>query len=210
MLTLNDDLIIYWHGQACLEIQVGDKRIFIDPFHIKEGIADIILITHFHSSHFSKEDINKLRKDNTVIITPIKSPIDFQGSMILMKPYASVSIGNIYIKAIPAYNTGGKPYHPRSYNWLGYVLVINNTSIYHSGDTDDIPEMKKLNGIDVAFLPVSGTSVMNAQRAALAANNFKPKLAVPIHWGNNKGSIQDAAIFKKLYKGNAALIKPSM
>lgn len=125
-----------------------------------------------------------------------------------MKPYSAINIHGVRISAVPAYNLGGKPYHPKSYNWVGYIVNINDIRIYHSGDTDDIPEMKVIKNVDAAFLPVSGRSVMNARKAASAANVFKPKLAVPIHWGSNGGTMQDAAVFKKFFKGNSILIKP--
>ena len=68
--------------------------------------------------------------------------------------------------------------------------------------------MGNIKNIDLAFLPVSGRSVMNARKAAEAAGKFKPKLVMPIHWEHERTSMQGAAIFKKLYKGDTLLIKP--
>lgn len=208
MLTINNTVQVIWYGHSSIQLVFNSKSLFIDPYNINTGKADYILITHYHPSHFSRDDIDRLRKENTIIITPLNCPDEIQGSVISMKPNSYVTLHDIKITAIPAYNLGGKPYHPKSNNWLGYIVEMKNTRIYHSGDTDVIPEMKNLRNIDLAFLPVSGRSVMNPGNAAEAASNFKPKLVVPIHWNNDRSSIQNAAIFKKLYKGNTYLIKP--
>ena len=67
--------------------------------------------------------------------------------------------------------------------------------LYHSGDTDVIPEMDSLAGIEVALLPVSGTYVMTAQEAAEAARRIQPGVAVPMHWGEHIGTENDARTF---------------
>ena len=208
MLTINDKIGIKWYGHSSISLSFDSKRLIIDPFKISSDKADYILITHFHPSHFSRDDIIKLRKENTIIVTPVNCPDEIRGSVISMKPNTSVKLHDVIINAVPAYNLGGKPYHPRSSNWVGYIIEINNTRIYHSGDTDEIPEMKNIRNIDLALLPVSGRSVMNAKKAAEAAAKFKPRLVIPIHWDYERTSMQDAAIFKKLYKGDTFLMKP--
>lgn len=208
MLTINNTVEVKWYGHSTIKLEYNSRSLFIDPYNIHADKADYILITHYHPSHFSINDVNKLRKENTIIITPVNCPDEILGTVISMKPNSSVTLHDIKITAIPAYNLGGKPYHPRSNNWVGYIIEMKNTRIYHSGDTDEIPEMKNIKNIDLAFLPVSGRSVMNSRKAAEAASKFKPKLVMPIHWENDRTSMQDAAIFKKLYKGNTFLTKP--
>jgi L-ascorbate metabolism protein UlaG (beta-lactamase superfamily) len=78
---------------------------------------------------------------------------------------------------------------------VGYELNLWGERLYHSGDTDVIPEMDRLTGVDVALLPVSGVYVMTAQEAAEAARRIAPKVAVPMHWGEHIGTHEDALEF---------------
>jgi L-ascorbate metabolism protein UlaG (beta-lactamase superfamily) len=123
-----------------------------------------------------------------------------------MQPGKTVTMGNIGVEAVPAYNTN-KRFHPKDNEWVGYVISINSKRIYHSGDTDFIPEMANLHKIDVALMAVSGTYVMTAEEAAKAVDTFKPKLAIPMHYGAIVGSASDAEEFKRLSKVPVEILK---
>ena len=117
-----------------------------------------------------------------------------------------LSFGNIKIEVFPAYNIE-KEFHPKSEGWLGYLIKMDKTIIYHSGDTDKIPEMKNLTGYGkhnnnfIALLPVSGKYVMDADEAAEAASQISPDLAIPMHYGAGvAGTIEDAQRFVSLCK----------
>jgi len=198
---------IAWLGHSGFRItDTLEKRvIYIDPFKIAGNIpADAILITHSHYDHCSVEDLKKVSTKKTVIFAPpdcqskIQGKIDFRDSVI-MTPGRSVMIGNINIEAVPAYNTN-KSFHPKDNEWNGYVVDVNSKRIYHSGDTDSIPEMSSLKHIAVALIPVSGTYVMTAEEAAKAVESFEPKLAIPMHYDAIVGSRGDAEEFKRLSK----------
>jgi L-ascorbate metabolism protein UlaG (beta-lactamase superfamily) len=108
---------------------------------------------------------------------------------------------------VPAYNLD-KKFHPKGNNWVGYIITLSNgQKIYHAGDTDFIPEMRKVI-TDIALLPCGGTYTMTAQQAAEAANIFKPKVLIPMHWGEVVGSKADAEEVKKLFKGETVILKP--
>ena len=111
----------------------------------------------------------------------------------------------VIIKAVPAYNLN-KEFHPKGYG-VGFVIELSGKCIYHAGDTDFIPEMKNLQNIDIALLPVGGTYTMNAEQAVEAAELIKPKIAIPMHYGSIVGSISDAETFKELYSGRAYILK---
>jgi L-ascorbate metabolism protein UlaG (beta-lactamase superfamily) len=89
---------------------------------------------------------------------------------------------------------------------VGYIIEVGGVRIYHAGDTDFIPEMKDLK-VDVALIPVSGTFVMTADEAAQAVNEFKPKIAIPMHYGAIVGSIKDAEEFKKKAKVEVVVLE---
>ena len=191
------------HGGFIVKDILDNRVIYIDPYQIGDcEPADAILITHSHYDHCSIEDIKKLSTPRTVILAPADCQSKFQGKLdfrdcVIMTPGKSITMGNIGVEAVPAYNTN-KKFHLKENEWVGYVLDINSKRIYHCGDTDAIPEMKKLNKIDVAMMPVSGTYVMTAEEAAEALKGFEPKLAIPMHYGAIVGDKADAERFKQL------------
>lgn len=181
-----------------------DKTIYIDPFEIDDcyNDADIIMITHSHYDHYSKKDIQKVVKENTVIIIPndLLNEVLQSGfkkdNVITVEPNKEYNIYSLKFKTIPAYNVN-KKFHPRENNWIGYILEINGTHYYIAGDTDITEENKKVK-CDVAFVPVGGTYTMNYKEAANLVNIIKPKIAVPIHYGKIVGTKEDATDFKEL------------
>ena len=196
---------IKWLGHASFKL-TGEKTIYIDPFKMTETEpADIILLTHEHFDHCSPEDIKKIQAEKTVIVCPENCAAKLSGNIKTIKPGESIDVEGIKIEAIPSYNIDkfrepGVPFHPKDLNGIGCIITINNKRIYHAGDTDFIPEMKDLKDIDVALLPVGGTYTMNAEEAAEAANTIKPKLAIPMHYSDIVGSVEDAEKFKELCK----------
>jgi L-ascorbate metabolism protein UlaG (beta-lactamase superfamily) len=191
-----------WLGHSSFIVEGEGKRIYIDPYKVEGEKADIIMITHPHYDHCSVEDINKIVKDGTVIVIPAdcQSKIArLEGvDMKILGAGQSLDIDGVKIGAIPAYNIN-KEFHPRDEGWLGYVIKINDTVLYHAGDTDKIPEMDKLQGkVGVALLPVSGVYTMTAEEAASAASVIRPSLAIPMHWGSVTGDENDAKRFVEL------------
>lgn len=185
----------------------GGKRIAIDPYSVSDNVgkADIILITHGHYDHCSIKDIEKMKKEGTIVVV---SP-DGQSKitkidgvqMQIIQLGDEMTFGNVKIEAVPAYNIE-KEFHPKREGWLGYLIKIENVVIYHAGDTDHIPEMSKLTGhgkegnIFIALLPVSGEYVMDALEAAAAVATIKPTIAIPMHYGAGvAGTIKDAEKF---------------
>lgn len=177
------------------------KIIYVDPFHIEENYqdADIILITHSHYDHFSEEDIEKVRKDDTIIYVTEDyvenaRQLGFSENKIIgVKPNQTYYEGNMEINTVPAYNVN-KQFHPKENNWVGYILKIDGISYYIAGDTDITEENKKIK-CDVAFVPVGGTYTMTAKEAAELVNIIKPKVAIPIHYGDIVGTKEDATTF---------------
>ena len=197
-------------GHSGFLITYKDKIIAIDPYNVSEKTpkADIILITHAHYDHCSIKDIEKLSKPGTTAIIPA----DCQSKITKIKDLEmeiiesgdEIEINNIKIEAIPSYNIN-KQFHSKKEGWLGYIIKIEDTIIYHAGDTDKIPEMKKLTGHGkqgkqfIALLPVSGTYVMDAEEASEVASLISPDLSIPMHYGAGVvGTIKDAENFVEL------------
>ncbi|MEM0440828.1 MAG: MBL fold metallo-hydrolase [Candidatus Caldarchaeum sp.] len=209
------DVEVTWLGHDSFRIK-RDVVIYIDPYQIKGGPpADVVLVSHDHFDHLSIDDLKKIVTDKTVIVAAKHCESQLKklgkGVLKLVSPGESVSVGNVKVDAVPAYNVNkfrepGKVFHPKEYGGVGFVLRIGNVSIYHAGDTDFIPEMKKLK-VDIALLPVSGTYVMTAKEAVEAATTIKPKVAIPMHYGAIVGSEKDAEDFKRLYGGETVILK---
>jgi L-ascorbate metabolism protein UlaG (beta-lactamase superfamily) len=186
-------------GHDCFRID-GVKTIYIDPYQIEPGKkADLIMVTHEHFDHCSPEDVDKIQQSETVVVTEKDAAKQLSGNVKIVKPRDSLTIDDVKIEAVPAYNTN-KNFHPKANGWLGFVLEMDNVRIYHAGDTDFIPEMKGLN-VDIALLPVSGTYVMTADEAVEAALVINPGVAVPMHYGAIVGDSSDADTFKAKLEG---------
>ena len=186
-------------------IRIEDKYvIYFDPFKVNKNYndADIIFITHSHYDHYSKEDINKIRKKDTIFIAPIDllntllNNDIIKENIITVVPNEKYTVSGINFKTIPAYNTN-KQFHPKENNWVGYLIKLNNITYYIAGDTDITKENKKIK-CDIAFVPVGGTYTMDYKEAADLINIIKPQIAIPTHYGSIVGNINDGLNFSKL------------
>jgi L-ascorbate metabolism protein UlaG (beta-lactamase superfamily) len=198
---------IFWLGHDSFRLK-GEKVVYIDPWKLAAGAekADVILVTHEHHDHFSPDDIPKISKADTVVIAPPSVASKLAGKTMVAKPGDKLNAVGIAIEVVPAYNPN-KKFHPKSAGHVGYIVTLNGKRIYHTGDTDVIPEMAQIK-CDIALLPVSGTYVMTA---AEAANALKPALAIPMHYGDPDvvGTRRDAEEFKRLAKVPVEILEKS-
>ena len=174
------------------------KTIYIDPYQLADNLpkADIIICTHSHFDHCSPEDIAKIQNESTTLAVTADSAEKVSGNVQIIAPGESLDFGEIKIETVPAYNTD-KSFHPKENGWMGVIVDDGNVRIYHTGDSDVIPEMKNVKA-DVWLVPVSGTYVMTAEEAAKIINEVKPQAAVPMHYGAIVGSKADAEKFAEL------------
>ena len=188
---------------SCIKFNKGEV-IYFDPFKIEKNYndADVIFITHDHYDHYSEEDIDKVIKEETIIVAPedlltklLKKGFE-RDNMVLVTPNQKYTVKGIEFQTIPAYNVN-KQFHPKANEWVGYVLKIEGITYYIAGDTDITEENKKVK-CDVAFVPVGGTFTMDYKEAAELINEIKPKIAVPTHYGSIVGEKSDGISFSKL------------
>lgn len=195
---------IHWLGHDAIWLE-GSVELCIDPFQINTSrAADLILITHDHFDHCSPEDVAKIQRQGTVIVTDSGSARKLQGDVRIVSPGEKLQVKGVDLEVGPAYNLN-KDFHPRKAGMLSFVVTLDGVRYYHAGDTDLIPEMTGLR-VDVAFLPVSGTYVMTAEEAVRAARTIKPALAIPMHYGAIVGSQDDAEKFKNALEGEVEVV----
>ncbi len=190
---------IDWLGHSSFRIR-GTRTIYIDPWRIGPGPhadADLVLITHPHTDHCSPSDLARLPGiEKAEIVATADCAEKLARPFHVIAPGERTTVRGVTVTAIPAYNLG-KPYHPRSNRWVGYLVETDGLAVYHAGDTDRIPEMREV-ACDAALLPVSGKYVMTAEEAAGAAGDLRARIAIPMHWGSLVGSEADARRFAEL------------
>jgi L-ascorbate metabolism protein UlaG (beta-lactamase superfamily) len=197
----------HWLGHDGFKIIAGGKTIYTDPYQLSKAQhnkndADIVFISHNHFDHLSMEDLKHVvgKKTSVVAAKECVDQLKDVGATEIkgVAPGDRLAVQGLPVEVLAAYNTN-KKFHPKADGKVGFVFTAGNMRIYHTGDTDDIPEMSAAKP-DVALVPVSGTYVMTAEEAAKAVNEkIKPKkLAVPMHYGSIVGSEQDARKFKEL------------
>ena len=185
------DITLIKHGS--LEIRYKGLSIQVDPvsglgrptdYAAEFPKADVILVTHEHGDHLDKEAIAALRKDGTVLITNSRCAEMLGWGTPLANGESTILPSGLALEAVPAYNIseGHLQFHPKGRD-NGFILTIENLRIYIAGDTEDIPEMAGINGIDIAFLPVNQPYTMTVEQCAQAARTIAPKVLIPYHSG---------------------------
>lgn len=197
------ELTIQPINHATMVLTYQHKNIYVDPVGGAEAFKgepapDMILITDIHGDHFDPRTIEAVNTNHASVVLPQavadKLPAADKANLVVLKNGESTNKLNIMINAIPMYNLPESPtaFHTKG-RGNGYVLTIGGKKIYISGDTSDIPEMRALKGIDIAFVCMNLPYTMDVKTAAGGVLAFKPKVVYPYHY---KG--QDINEFKKL------------
>lgn len=202
--TSEGKLEITFVGHGTLMFAFGGQVIHVDPVSQEADYgrmpkADLILITHEHGDHLDPAAIAAIRNEGTTIVLTEKCAAKVAGG-IVMKNGDTRKVGRLAIEAVPAYNIvhkrlTGQPFHPRG-DGNGYIVTFGDKRLYIAGDTENTPEMKALEGIDVAFLPMNLPYTMTPEMVADAARAFRPRILYPYHFGKT-----DTAQLVKLLAG---------
>jgi L-ascorbate metabolism protein UlaG (beta-lactamase superfamily) len=173
---------LLWLGHSTF-VYTGPPVVYFNPYDIHRiQPADLILVGHEHRHHCSPPDLERVRKSATIVIADQSAARKIDPPVIAMSPGEELTTSHgVTIEAVPAYNLETS-YHPKSKGYLGFIATLAGVRVYHAGDTDFIPEMRRLK-VDIALLPVSGLEVMTAEEAARAALALKPQVAIPMHYG---------------------------
>lgn len=192
--TSKGDLVIHFLGHGSLMFEFNKMNIFVDPFSQAADYAalpkaDLIVVTHDHFDHFDLNAVEKIYTTKTQMIytQACADAKKYAGAASVMKNGDKQTFEGITIEAVPAYNLehkrpDGKPFHPKG-EGNGYVMTFGNMKVYIAGDTENIPEMKNLGKIDIAFLPMNLPYTMTPEQAADAAKMVHPTVFYPYHYG---------------------------
>jgi len=194
--TSDGDLKMTFIGHGSLMFTFDGKIIHVDPYsnvadYTKFPKADIILLTHEHMDHLDLKALDPIRTEKSVILLTEICAKQVKGG-IVMHNGDTKTVGGLKIEAVPAYNLvhkrpDGQPFHSRGAG-NGYVITFGDKRVYIAGDTENIPEMKNLTGIDIAFFPMNLPYTMTPEMVADGAKTLKPKILYPYHFGETDTS----------------------
>ena len=214
--TENGVVEIYPVNHATFVMRWNGQTIFIDPVGPAERFQsfarpDLILITDIHGDHHQQGTVSMVRQESTITLAPQavidKVPTSLQSAYRVLGNGEKISINGMRVEAIPMYNLTKERlrFHSKG-RGNGYVVSLGGKRVYISGDTEDVPEMRSLKNIDVAFLCMNLPYTMTVEQAASAAVEFKPGIVFPYHYRGTKG-FSDINHFKKLVQAETKEIE---
>ena len=194
--TSAGDVAITFIGHGSLMMEFKDKIIHVDPFgevadYSQLPKADIVLVTHEHGDHLDLKALKNVRTEKTIIVLTELCAAKVKDG-IVMHNGETREVGGLTVNAVPAYNIvnkrpDGSPFHPKGAG-NGYIVTFGDTRIYIAGDTENTPEMKALQNISIAFLPMNLPYTMTPEMVADAVRAFHPRILYPYHFGETDTS----------------------
>jgi L-ascorbate metabolism protein UlaG (beta-lactamase superfamily) len=215
----SEELVIHPISHASLVIEYGEELIYVDPVGHAEDFKDfkkptIILITDIHGDHLNLEALENISDSIVPLVMPfaVSARLNEQikGKRIVIRNGETKTINTTSIEAIPMYNLREEAlkFHEKG-RGNGYVITLGEKRIYISGDTEDIPEMRTLKNIDIAFVCMNLPWTMTVEKAADAVLEFKPKEVLPYHYRGTDG-YSDIKKFKSIINSKNNRIKVTL
>jgi L-ascorbate metabolism protein UlaG (beta-lactamase superfamily) len=201
--TSGGELKMTFIAHGTLMFTFGEKVIHIDPVSMfgtdysSLPKADLVLVTHEHGDHLDAKTIQAISKADTTIIANQASAKNLPAATVMKNGDTQTVLG-ITVEAVPAYNPE-KQFHPKG-NGNGYVLTFGDKRVFVAGDTENVPEIKALKNIDVAFLPMNQPYTMTPEQVADVAREMQPKVLYPYHFGQT-----DTSALVKLLEGEKGI-----
>lgn len=189
LATTHGDVVLHPVYHASLVLQWDGLTLYVDPADVASRFnglprADLVLLTHGHSDHYTSGVLTAVLGTNAVVVAPpsvhTSMPTTLKNLTTALGNGASTNLLGIGIEAIPAYNLS-TTHHPKG-TGNGYVLTLGGQRVYVTGDTEDIPELRALRNIDVAFVCMNLPYTMTVEKAVSAVREFHPRIVYPYHY----------------------------
>ena len=187
----------------------SNETIYVDPVgdaskYAGQPAADTILITDIHGDHLSTSTIQALMHRETDLVVPqaVKDqlPTELASRAKVLANGEKINSLHLTIEATPMYNlpdAENAKFHAKG-RGNGYILDRQDGfRVYIAGDTAGTPEMRAMQDIDIAFVPMNLPYTMGVDEAADAVLSFKPKQVYPYHYRSPDG-LADVDRFKQL------------
>jgi L-ascorbate metabolism protein UlaG (beta-lactamase superfamily) len=218
-------LVVTWLGQSSFRFDVGERRILVDPFFadhearlypplsVDEHGADVdwLLVTHEHLDHLDPHSLREVavRSDGLTVVAPapleamVREAADVECVGVARGDHLELP-GAGSLTVVPAVHgrtvADGYTDDPA---FVGYVLDLDGTSVYHAGDTivtDAVLAALAPLPVDVALLPVNGRGYfrerddlvgnMGTRDAVGLATEVGASILVPCHWDLFRGNTE--------------------
>lgn len=190
--TAHGPLEMTFIGHGSLMFTWQGHVIHVDPWsrlgdYVALPKADLVLITHAHYDHLDPAALALVRRPTTTVVAAPDCAGKIEGAVILPNGATHTAAG-VHITAVPAYNLvhrrdDGRPYHPKG-EGNGYLLTFGDVTVLVAGDTEDVPELRALGGVQVAFLPMNLPYTMTPKMVAALARALRPRILYPYHYGD--------------------------
>lgn len=208
----NGDIAVYPINHGSLVLEQKDQVIYVDPYggsalFEAQKKPTLVLITDIHGDHLNQETLDGLDLSEATLVVPQavadKLPAGIGKAVEIISNGQTKTINGLKIEAIPMYNLPESADAPHTKGrGNGYIVHLGGKQIYISGDTEDIPEMRSLKNIDIAFVCMNLPYTMDVEQAASAVSEFKPAIVYPYHYRGSDG-FSDVEKFKTLVNSSA-------
>ncbi len=213
---------VRYFGHSCFEVITGGYSLLFDPFLTQNPLAqhidlesinpDYVLLTHGHYDHILDAELF-LKKNNSTLICNFeignwfKKKGDYQ--IVKMNLGARINLPFGELRMTAAYHSSTLPDGSSGGNPGGFLVQNEEDNFYFAGDTGLGPYLEFIGKHwppKVAFLPISGAVVMDANDALLATDWLGNPNVIGMHHNAFEELTIDKALAQQIFeKGNKTL-----
>jgi L-ascorbate metabolism protein UlaG (beta-lactamase superfamily) len=166
-------MVITYHGAECIKVSVGDTVLAFNPISKNSKLkparfgADIALISVNHPDMNGIESVTQNGKEPFTITGP-----------------GEYEVSKVFVRGLPEKSTYGDE---ERINTVYLVTMEEMTLCYMgalSSRTLSQETREAIDGVDVLFVPIGGSGVLDPHEAHQLAVELEPKVVIPMHYGD--------------------------